>query len=235
MKRTSRLTKGMFTILLCLTVVVFASDTFAQGTWTTKAPMPTARNDLAAAGVGGVLYAVGGKTGNTCTGLQTLEAYDAATNTWSPKAAMPTGRYGPGAAALNGLLYVVGGDDQCRGGFQVIGAVEAYDPVSNSWSTKASMPTARSYPGVAVVNGVLYVLGGAFGNDTVPTVEAYDPATNTWTTKAPMLTGRYGPIVGVVNGIIYIATGVSFNGVADVEAYDPDPATDAWTTKAPCR
>jgi hypothetical protein len=40
------MTKGMLTILLGLTVVVFATETFAQGTWTTKAAMPPARVSL---------------------------------------------------------------------------------------------------------------------------------------------------------------------------------------------
>ena len=189
--------------------------------------MPTARNDLAAAAVDGVLYAVGGKTGNNCTGLHTLEAYDPATNSWTTKAPMPTGRYSLSATALNGLLYVVGGGDQCA--FQ-LGTVEAYDPATDTWTTKASMPTALASPTVEVVNGVLYVLGAYHGSAPV---QAYDPVTNTWTTKAPMPMGRFDGIGGVVNGIIYIvasAESISDNPT-DVEAYDP--AIDTFTTMAP--
>jgi N-acetylneuraminic acid mutarotase len=225
MKNRTKMSRGFFGGGLVLFLILTLSGRIAaQGTWTTKAPMPTARNDLAVAAVGGVLYAVGGKTGNTCTGLHTLEAYDPATDSWTTKAPMPTGRYIAGAAALNGLLYVVGGDDHCAG--HSIGAVEAYDPVTDTWTTKASMLTPRVLGAVAVVNGVLYVLGGYNFPQPVSTVEAYDPATNTWTTKAPMLMASYTGIAGVVNGIIYIAAGSS----GDVEAYDP--ATDTWTTKA---
>jgi hypothetical protein len=54
--------------------------------------------------------------------------------------------------------------------------------VTGNWAARASMPTARFAPGVAVVNGILYAVGGGSLNN-LATVEAYDPATNTWTSK----------------------------------------------------
>src|SRR5437667_37308 len=88
-----------------------------SGSWTTKAPMPTARCGAAGAAVGGLLYVVGGN------GSATVEAYDPATDTWTTKAPMSTGRgaLGNGAAAVNGILYVLGGDNGGR-----LSTVEAY-------------------------------------------------------------------------------------------------------------
>lgn len=43
------------------------------GVWNVKAPMPTARFALSAAGVDGIVYAVGGTPGG-CSDLATLEA-----------------------------------------------------------------------------------------------------------------------------------------------------------------
>src|SRR5439155_1230738 len=65
------------------TPVAAGRPTPGAGTWASKASMPTARNDVTGAGVGATFYAVGGKTGNTCAGLKTLEAYDPATDTWA--------------------------------------------------------------------------------------------------------------------------------------------------------
>jgi len=206
------------------TPVAAGRPTPGAGTWASKASMPTARNDVTGAGVGATFYAVGGKTGNTCAGLKTLEAYDPATDTWAAKAAMPTGRFNPGATALGGLLYVVGGDVGCGARS---GAVEVYDPTTNTWTTRAPMPTARTGPAVVVVNGVIYALSGIAGNSVVTTVEAFDPVTDTWTARAPMLAGCYKAMAGVVNGIIYSVCGSS----ADVEAYDP--ASNTWTSKTP--
>ncbi|HEY5095098.1 MAG TPA: kelch repeat-containing protein, partial [Candidatus Eremiobacteraceae bacterium] len=60
------------------------------GNWTTKASMPTARDGLAAGVSHGIVYAVGGSTGFAI--LNTVEAYDPATDTWTTKAPMPTAR-----------------------------------------------------------------------------------------------------------------------------------------------
>ena len=79
----------------------------AADTWTTRAPMPTARYGPNAVVINGLLYAVGGASPSSA--LATLEVYDATTNTWATRASMPTPRYDFGAAAINGILYAVGG------------------------------------------------------------------------------------------------------------------------------
>ncbi len=69
-------------------------------TWTIKAPMPTPRSMLAAAAIGGKLYAVGGDNGSTS--FDTLEVYDPATDTWATKASMSGVRASLAADAING-------------------------------------------------------------------------------------------------------------------------------------
>ena len=154
----------------------------ATNTWTSKAPMPTARAHLAVGVVNGVLYAVGGCV-NPCTQdvFATVEAYDPTTDMWSIRAPMPTPRAGFGLVALNGILYAVGGTDGTGSpvvGYHFVNTVEAYDPTTDTWTTKASMPTPRGWLAVSVVNGVLYAVGGGNVTDVGPalaTVEAYQP------------------------------------------------------------
>jgi N-acetylneuraminic acid mutarotase len=55
------------------------------------------------------------------------------------------------------------------------GKLEVYDPGSNAWSTKASMPTARSQAAAAVRGGRLYVIGGSQGDDVIVANEVYVP------------------------------------------------------------
>lgn len=151
---------------------------------------------------------------------------------WTERAPMPTPRAYFATGVINGLLYVVGGANGTRPN-GTGGNNEAYDPTSNTWSTKASMPTPR-VTGGGVVNNILYVVGGNPGDGTGSTavLEAYDPATDTWTTKAPMPTARSDFVTGVVNGILYVVGGYANNQyLVTVEAYDP--VTNTWTTKAP--
>src|SRR5437870_6104818 len=75
---------------------------------------------------------------------------------------------------------------------------------SNCWTTKASMPTARSLLASEEINGLVYALGGlGAGTGVLATVEAYDPSTDTWTPKAAMPTARAGLAVAAVNGILF--------------------------------
>src|SRR6266851_1912618 len=111
--------------------------------WSTVAPMPTARQELAAAaGADGRIYAIGGANfvNNVYMVLDTVEAYDPFRNSWSTVAPMPTARHLLAAVAgPDGRIYAIGGEKIGS----VLNTVEAYDPFRNSWSTVASMHTAR--------------------------------------------------------------------------------------------
>ncbi|HJT22946.1 MAG TPA: kelch repeat-containing protein, partial [bacterium] len=197
--------------------------------WTILAPMPTGRQELAAGVDNGILYAVGGY-GNSGI-LNTVEAYDPATNSWSTKVPMPTARQGLAVGVVNGILYALGGIGIAHGGGSgsvYLNTVEAYNPATNSWSTMAPMPTARYGLSVAVMNGILYAVGGwNFSSGLLNTVETYDPATNSWSTKAFMPTARSNTAAGVLDGILYVAGGSS----SSLEAYNP--CTNSWTTGLP--
>src|SRR5262249_10045612 len=122
---------------------------------------------------------------------------------------MPTARLRLAAApAPNRELYATGGATSTSILIVRLATVEEYDPATNTWATKASMPTARSGLGVAAApNGNLYAIGGAGSTGFLTTAEEYDPATNTWATKAPMPTARDRlGVAAAPNGKLY-ATG----------------------------
>jgi N-acetylneuraminic acid mutarotase len=135
--------------------------------WETRAPMPTARYSLGVATASnGKIYAAGGfrkESSEDFTGhyFNTLEEYDPATDRWTTKSPMPTARNGLGlAAASNGRVYAVGG--YAYGPSAVwFATVEEYDPATNTWTTRAPMPTARIMLALAAArNGKLYAVGG---------------------------------------------------------------------------
>lgn len=115
-----------------------------------------------------------------------------------------------------------------------------------TWTQRADMPTPRSAFSTCVVNGKVFVIGGAiekFGDISISIVEMYDPKTDTWEQKADMPTARVRPSAAVVDGKIYAIGGSEMKKfrvgpgwgytvklLATVEMYDP--ATDTWTKKA---
>jgi N-acetylneuraminic acid mutarotase len=196
--------------------------------WAMLAPLPRARNYLAAAAVNGKLYVFGGTTTDAQqSAVADVDIYDPATNTWTSGAPMLAPRYTMGAATLNGIIYLVGGYDRADGYQGRLRTVEAYDPVTDSWSTKASSPTSRGQaPGLSVLNGLLYAAGGFCFNcgNALTTLEEYNPATNTWTTRLPMSWGRWGPVTASYNGALYVVGGSPNSGTAlygVVEIYHP--------------
>ncbi len=201
---------------------------FAQGTWSTRQPGPVGLQP----GVGvvnGILYAVGGFTA-TGFGPNTNEAYDPTTDSWTVLAAPPGIPVGADAgnnvAVVSGIVYLIGGNasGSCTD------ANVAYNPLTNVWVVKASMPTPRC--GVAVVadSGFIYAIGGTDTSGSIfySTVEVYDPGTDTWGGATPMPTPRQGPGAAVINGFIYVAGGRTPANISTLEAYNP--STNSWTT-----
>jgi len=200
--------------------------------WSTVTPMPTARNELAAAVVDGKIYVIGGVSAG-----DKVEIYDPVTDTWSTAAPMPTKRIAMGATAVNGKIYVVGGcaegsPDPCDG----LATLEIYDPATDTWTTGAPMSTGRDGLGVAALDGKIYAVGGSDGNTPIASGEVYDPATNSWTPIASMPTARTQLRLAAVNGLLYAIGGEArIDGkvtvLSTVEIYDP--TIDSWTSAPP--
>jgi hypothetical protein len=75
-----------------------------SNTWGSATPMTTAREGLVTATVNGIVYAIGGAVAGKA--VQTVEAYDPATQTWSNHPNLPRRRDDPsGAAVIDGKIY----------------------------------------------------------------------------------------------------------------------------------
>lgn len=64
--------------------------------------------------------------------------------------------------------------------FPPIFSVERYDLEEDKWTRVARLNSGRANASVAVVNDVLYVIGGTDGREDFNTCEKYDVRTNTW-------------------------------------------------------
>jgi N-acetylneuraminic acid mutarotase len=201
-------------------------------TWSTGAPLQTARTDFAlVAANNGRLYAFGGWMGNG-----TVEEYDPVSNSWTFRANTLDRFDAAAALASNGRIYVMGG---CCSASLEIAAVEEYDPTTNTWAAQANMPTARLSLAVAASNNRVYAIGGRDqSGNFFATVEEYNPETNTWATRASMPNPRYGlAAVTGSNGQIYAIGGCTLWSSGCSGGYSNamtryDPATNTWTTLA---
>ena len=129
----------------------------ATNRWHNVAPIPTPRDHLTAAAVGGIVYAIGGRPFNPDHNYDLVEAYDPATNRWTKKSPMPSRRGGLAAAVLDGKIHAFGGETRSS----VFDNHEVYDPATDRWTSAPPLPTARHGLGAATLSDKIYVIGGS--------------------------------------------------------------------------
>lgn len=120
-------------------------------------PAPAHEHEVGMGGViGGKLYVTGGYFDGNRENLQ-LDVYDPARNVWTRRATLPRARAKGAGVVLGGKLYVVGGSrisaDQLS--TEPVRTVDAYDASTNTWTTKASIPSDRD----AIAGGRVFVNG----------------------------------------------------------------------------
>src|SRR6476661_1516868 len=182
----------------------------ALDTWTPRAPVPgSPRSGPFAFTLGGLIYVGGGFS--TSSALTDMWAYNPATDQWTARAAFPGGQHSAfGAFVLGGLGYVVGGYRFNSAGSNS-DQLWAYDPTTDQWTQKASLPATRGSMASFALGGLGYVSCGVSGipNGTLyNTTLAYDPVANSWLARPALpSTVRFGPVGFVINNKAYVGLG----------------------------
>jgi N-acetylneuraminic acid mutarotase len=209
-------------------------------TWYGRAKMSTGRAGVTAATVQGVVYVIGGHL-TTSDGPATdkVDSYHPNTSTllaWRNRAPMPEPRgYTNGAAVIGGKIYVSGGYETDEDGNRLrTNSLFRYDPSTNVWSTRASLPRATSGGATVAIDGKLYVYV-AYGpdNSSGAALYRYDPSTNKWAERAQPPAIQSGAAAVTLGGKMYVIGGREGKAstVATVSVYNP--TTNAWTGNAP--
>jgi len=227
----------------------------ASDKWAKKKPMPLLSHHVAFTEYRGKIYAFGGfvypSSGPAAwVPIDNAWEYDPATDSWKALAPMPTKRGSPVAVVAGDKIYVIGGATLPSGSKETavhparphisVATVEEYDPATNAWRARTSMPTPRNHATAGAVNGKIYVVGGrtgtAFissGSSNIDVVEEYDPISDTWgSARARMPSARSAMASGVYEGRIYVTGGEGQDAqrmytFRALEAYDP--AGNTWT------
>jgi N-acetylneuraminic acid mutarotase len=227
----------------------------AADKWTKKKPMARAAHHSALVEYRGKIYVFGGfvpppsgPPRTTWVPIDNAWEYDPAADSWKALPPIPTRRGAAIAFEVGGKLYVIGGASVHPGSKDLgitpgatgraVATNEVYDPATNKWEARQTMPTARNHAYGGVVGGKIYVIGGRMGAAGIGAatnsdiVEVYDPAVDSWGgAGARMPTPRSGGAWGTYAGRIYVAGGevstpVLVGAYRAIEVYDP--ASNQW-------
>jgi N-acetylneuraminic acid mutarotase len=215
-------------------------------TWSTKTPIPLAREEVNSAVVDGKLYVFGGLTGLDFKATQRVDVYDPAANKWTTKNDMPEAFTHAGVAVVGTDVWFVGGyfgDHPGPGGRPVW----IYHTPTDAWSDGPQLPEARGAGAAAIVGRTIHYFGGMDETRTIDESDHWalnlDDIDAGWVARAMVPNARNHLGAAVVNGKIY-AIGGEKDGSHDegdndehyrdnqdaVQMYDP--ATDTWTNVA---
>ncbi len=232
--------QGAFNVTDAVTFYDPAYDGWGYGT-----SLPEPRHHIALVNNNGLLYGVGGfardarggwRMQPSCWRLRDLDG------DWEVMVALPHPQAETVCASLNGYIHIAGGRSPSGSrNAEWSDHIDTdehwyYDPSDGRWRALAPLPRARNSAAGAVVNGVLYVIGGRTVTDgNTGAVDVYDPMSDRWEKARPMPKGQAGLAAAVLNGKIYAFGGEYFSprpGGVFAESWEYDPDTDQWRAVA---
>jgi N-acetylneuraminic acid mutarotase len=221
----------VFLVFACPITSALQIETAHENKWITKSSSIPTREPMVIE-ANQKIYVIGGMNAAYC--LDYNQEYDPKTDTWTTKASMPTPRADAAIAIYQNKIFVIGGTTgagvQVRyggGDKSLIGttdANEAYDPASDRWESKSTLPTNMSYIRAGVVGDKIYVIGGDKNL-------MYDASQDMWTYRTPPPVAVWKYALAVVNNSLYL-----FGGVTSPQSYSwsnitqiYDTQTDSWS------
>ncbi|MDM9632121.1 ThuA domain-containing protein, partial [Robiginitalea aurantiaca] len=179
--------------------------------WSEGPPLPNPRGSGTAAYSNGKIHFFGGLLPDRVTDVG--EHYILDVNNqgagWVAAAPMPNPRNHLSAAAVNGMIYAIGGQYGHDNGVQDQAFMDQYNPITDTWTRKASLPSARSHfePGTLVHNNKIIIVGGRRGGFFFDDVTQYDPITDQWTELCELPSNLLAPAAKVFGDRLIVANG----------------------------
>jgi len=184
----------------------------ANAAWEAAPDLPTPRAAVFAALVGNTVHAAGGLGPDGNTDAREHLVWDAGSGiAWSAAAPLANPRNHGGGAATHGSFFAISG----RHGWDEVGgddpALDAFDPATDSWTSRAPMPVPRSEIGAATVtmsDGRLLVVGGSIpGKNPSGDVLVYDPSKDLWSTLPSLPVPLKGVVAARIGEKVIVTTG----------------------------
>ncbi len=207
---------------------------------TTSTVLGNAVTHNGAVRIGADVWIIGGRIGSHPGKVsEKVWIFNLSSQKWRRGPDMPTGVAAGGAALVNNKVHWFGGLDTKARCDVDNHYVYDLDKPASGWkniTSSAAMPSPRNHFSTAVVDGIIYAMGGQFGHDSCPTartqdtplVHAFNPATNKWTQKAnlPNKNSHSEPGTFVYKNDIYTTGGEN----AKNKVWKYSPRTNKWST-----
>ena len=195
--------------------------------WTPQVDLPERRAGGALVRLGRSLHYFGGFDADrdTVHGDHFVLNLDDPTQ-WATRAPLPEPRGHLAGAAVHGLAYAIGGQLRHDTDPLDLPWVHAYDPRTDAWTQRASLPSGRSHDeqSVLVVDGKIVILGGRDTSKArnrffrrrnrhlpIDHVTVYDSATDGWWEAMRLPVALLGPSAHVMGDEVVLLGG-SING-----------------------
>jgi len=158
---------------------------------------------------------------------------------WQLVELMPVDLFGAAGASDGVYFYHAGGYSFSQA--NTLSVLNRYDPVTNTWTTLAPMPTSAMMASAVYypLGNKIYVFGGIDHDSLLVynVTRIYDITSNTWSTGANMPDVRCYMASGYnnANGKIYLVSGYNTGDVTSAQSntWEYDPVTDTFTERAP--
>ncbi len=189
--------------------------------------------------VGAEVWILGGRVGNH-PGRVTDKVwiYNLENGKWRKGPALPVPSAAGGAALVNNKVHWLGGLDQNASCDVANHFVYDLNKPNAGWkniTATAAVPDPRNHFSTAVVNNIIYIIGGQYGHDNCPgkrtndtaSVHAFNTATTKWSKKAdmPSKNSHSEPGTFVYKNNIYTTGGEH----AGDKVFKYNPTTNKWS------
>jgi serine/threonine protein kinase len=194
--------------------------------WRTLPPLPTPRQNMAAAVLDGTVWVIGGLAPGS-KGSRKVEGYDPVINEWKAGPDLPARLHHEMVVTYKGELVVIGGWIPKGSDPSAVESDRVYALRDGSWHQLASLNRPRVAGAAAVVGDRIVVVGGQSKKRLLDTTEVFDG--KRWTVTATIPTPREH-LAAVSDGhYVYAVGGRALSPDKNSAALDRyDPATDSW-------
>jgi DNA-binding CsgD family transcriptional regulator/N-acetylneuraminic acid mutarotase len=223
----------------------------ASKQWRLGAPLPSPRANLALTISGDDLIVAGGSrldpassevlaagddslAGANIASLlyDDMARYNRAEDGWSEGGKLPMPLAGTALAAHGDMLYLLGGwnGQQMQDAVWQLPLAKFEDATAEDWEVVTHLPQAVAWFGAAMVDDLLYVVGGFDGRQELADCATYNVTTGEWRQLTSLNYPR-GGVNLVYDGITVLALGGGWaSTIQSHERYDA--LTNQWTTIA---